>query len=628
MRFFLVAIVAATLAADQVRAAEPAAQDQAWEAWRGLPVQHGGRRKPLDTLARESLRMISNRASLRHAETGEELSPTELLVQMLFDWQGWEKSDRSRLLLLTDWSPEYFHLHKADRWDREPLFRVDYLELRSALGLEPHTAYVSAEDLSTVQIDDSRSQRAIPFATWGRRLAEAEAAGEALSTLESKGLELVNHYWAYQNLRMGRSIEILPIQGSQTQDWMPIGALLATQFNEATDPGGSLRRAQQLLRDVLAAHRAGDADAFHTASEAFIAAVVAAGPEMGDYPSSAEMALELAYNTWAPFRIAWIMMLMAFVGMLLHLGSRWRVFYAGALATYMGALAALITGFAMRIAIAARPPVTNMYESVIYVGCGVAIFGLVLELLYRQKYILTAAAGVATVALILADNCPTVLDPALQPLQPVLRSNFWLVTHVMTITLSYAAFALAMGIGTITLGYYFARSANQKAISALGRFTYKAIQIGVLLLATGTILGGVWADYSWGRFWGWDPKEVWALVALLGYLAVLHARFAGWVGHRGLAALSVICFGLVIMAWYGVNFVLGAGLHSYGFGAGGSGSVVTALVLQFAFVIAALVRSHNVPITTVASTSPPQRIDEPAPHTHAQAKTRFALSKP
>jgi ABC-type transport system involved in cytochrome c biogenesis permease subunit len=241
-----------------------------------------------------------------------------------------------------------------------------------------------------------------------------------------------------------------------------------------------------------------------------------------------------------------------------------------------------------------------MYESVIYVGCGVALLGLVLEIIYRQKFILTAAAAVATVGLILADNCPTVLDPALQPLQPVLRSNFWLVTHVMTITLSYAAFALAMGIATITLGYYCARSTNQTAIAALSRFTYKAIQIGVLLLATGTILGGVWADYSWGRFWGWDPKEVWALIALLGYLAVLHARFAGWVGHRGLAALSVACFSLVVMAWYGVNFVLGAGLHSYGFGAGGTGFILSALGLQLLFVIVAIVRSRAMEKTSDA----------------------------
>jgi hypothetical protein len=126
----------------------------------------------------------------------------------------------------------------------------------------------------------------------------------------------------------------------------------------------------------------------------------------------------------------------------------------------------------------------------------------------------------------------------------------------------------------------------------LNRFTYKAIQVGVLLLAAGTILGGVWADSSWGRFWGWDPKEVWALVALLGYLCVLHARFAGWVGQRGLPALSVACFSLVVMAWYGVNFVLGAGLHSYGFGGGGQGWVYAAVLIEMLYAGLALLRSR------------------------------------
>jgi ABC-type transport system involved in cytochrome c biogenesis permease subunit len=95
------------------------------------------------------------------------------------------------------------------------------------------------------------------------------------------------------------------------------------------------------------------------------------------------------------------------------------------------------------------------------------------------------------------------------------------------------------------------------------------MQIGVALLAPGIILGGIWADYSWGRFWGWDPKETWALIALLGYTAVLHGRLAGWLKDFGTIVTSVVSFSLVIMAWYGVNFVLGAGLHSYGFGAGG-----------------------------------------------------------
>ena len=117
------------------------------------------------------------------------------------------------------------------------------------------------------------------------------------------------------------------------------------------------------------------------------------------------------------------------------------------------------------------------------------------------------------------------------------------------------------------------------------------MQVGVVLLATGTFLGGLWAAYSWGRFWGWDPKEVWALIALLGYLAVLHARFAGWVKHRGLAALAVSCFALVIVAWYGVNFVLGAGLHSYGFGGGGKLFMGSLIGVQAFYVAAALWRS-------------------------------------
>ena len=203
---------------------------------------------------------------------------------------------------------------------------------------------------------------------------------------------------------------------------------------------------------------------------------------------------------------------------------------------------------------------------------------------------LAAAAAVSTISLILADNCPAHLDPSLRPLQPVLRSNFWLVTHVLTITLSYAAFALALGIGDIALGYYLVRSKNREVLASLSTFTYKTLQVGVLLLAIGTVLGGVWADYAWGRFWGWDPKEVWALITLLGYLALLHARYTGWLGDFGLAAWAAICFSLVIVAWYGVNFVLGAGLHSYGFGGGGQGYVAAAVALQFLYVDAAALR--------------------------------------
>jgi len=126
------------------------------------------------------------------------------------------------------------------------------------------------------------------------------------------------------------------------------------------------------------------------------------------------------------------------------------------------------------------------------------------------------------------------------------------------------------------------RSMQQTAamIKPLSNFIYRAMQVGVLLIAAGTILGGVWADYSWGRFWGWDPKEVWALITLLVYLVPLHGRFAGWVNTFGLVFASVVCFLSVVMAWYGVNFVLGVGLHSYGFVEGGSQGFMSLIIVS------------------------------------------------
>lgn len=104
---------------------------------------------------------------------------------------------------------------------------------------------------------------------------------------------------------------------------------------------------------------------------------------------------------------------------------------------------------------------------------------------------------------------------------------------------------------------------------ALAGYVYKSVQVAVVLLAAGTILGALWADVAWGRFWGWDPKEVWALISFLVYLAILHGRYAGLFGNFGLVVGSALGASAITMSWYGVNFVLGVGLHSYGFGSGG-----------------------------------------------------------
>ncbi len=128
-------------------------------------------------------------------------------------------------------------------------------------------------------------------------------------------------------------------------------------------------------------------------------------------------------------------------------------------------------------------------------------------------------------------------------------------------------------------------SGDEERIKTQVQLLYRVVQVGVVLLAAGTILGGVWASYSWGRFWGWDPKETWALIALLGYVAILHGRLSGWLKEKGFI-IGVICAFLgVLMAWYGVNFVLGVGLHSYGFSKGGLPYVISYVTAELALVI-------------------------------------------
>jgi ABC-type transport system involved in cytochrome c biogenesis permease subunit len=239
-------------------------------------------------------------------------------------------------------------------------------------------------------------------------------------------------------------------------------------------------------------------------------------------------------------------------------------------------------GFILRCYLAGRPPVSNMYESVVWVSFGAVVFGMIFEIIKRQKFAAFGAAMIGTLCLIVADLSPNILDASIHPLEPVLRSNLWLTVHVLTITLSYSAFFLALLMGDVGL-FFFLKGPRAKG-EEIAEATYRVVQVGTVLLAAGTILGGVWADYSWGRFWGWDPKETWALIALLGYLAVLHAKKGGFVRNFGFLGGCIVAFSLVMMAWYGVNFVLGVGLHSYGFGGGGTPYVATFVAVHLVYV--------------------------------------------
>lgn len=256
---------------------------------------------------------------------------------------------------------------------------------------------------------------------------------------------------------------------------------------------------------------------------------------------------------------------------------------------------------------------------------------------YQRRTVALVGAAVAMGAAVLAYYAPFPKD--IRPLMAVLRSNVWLAIHVLTITAGYGAAALAWGLGNIALGYYLFgryrttaespatdddeegadegqprpstdRPRPPQACATLARLNYKIIQVAVLLLLVGTILGGMWADVSWGRFWGWDPKEVWALISLLIYMIILHARKAGWSGDFSLTLGSVLGFTAIIWAWYGVNFLMPGGKHSYGEGGGGQWAVVGAIVLNWFFLAQAAVRAWAENRRRGAGETPPQRRPE------------------
>ena len=233
-----------------------------------------------------------------------------------------------------------------------------------------------------------------------------------------------------------------------------------------------------------------------------------------------------------------------------------------------------------RIIISGRGPVTNMYETVLWVGMGITLFATLLAFVKRKPvYFLFGLVGMVLTTF-MNRFAPAMVDPSIQPLVPVLRDNFWLSTHVTTVTISYAAFALSWLIANYYLIKSIIKGPQNVDAKENQDLAYAAIKIGVVLLAAGIILGGVWADYSWGRFWGWDPKETWSLIALLIYVAILHGRYAGWIKPKQFLPFISLAFLSILMCWFGVNYILAAGLHSYGFSENGTIFLVSIFSLQ------------------------------------------------
>jgi len=210
-------------------------------------------------------------------------------------------------------------------------------------------------------------------------------------------------------------------------------------------------------------------------------------------------------------------------------------------------------------------PLSNMYESLVFFSCTIVIIYLVIERSYKNRIIGVFAMPLVFLSIAYASLSPNVND-RIQPLIPALKSN-WLIAHVVTCFLGYAAFAIAFGI---SLMYLLARGDKKGKGYLLSQFpkpafldnlTHQMVTFGFLFLSIGIITGAVWANSAWGSYWSWDPKETWSLITWFIYATLLHARLIrGWHGKR-IAYVSIIGFMAVLFTYFGVNLL--PGLHSY-----------------------------------------------------------------
>ena len=249
---------------------------------------------------------------------------------------------------------------------------------------------------------------------------------------------------------------------------------------------------------------------------------------------------------------------------------RSRIFFSAWLTTGAG-LVFVIIPIVKRCIIMQRPPVGNLYDTIIFICAAVIIFGALIELLTKRRFAL-GVLPIAGVVLILLARMFEVGDATdhMDPLVAVLRSNYWLTTHVICITLGYAGGLMTALLGMI---YVLLRGlrldgGDKDLRRSLTRAVYGMVCLTLFLSLVGTVLGGIWANDSWGRFWGWDPKENGALLIVLANLAILHARMGGFLREWGLHLAGIFMAAVVTFSWWGVN-LLGTGLHSYGFSEGG-----------------------------------------------------------
>ncbi len=529
---------------------------------RELPVQTDGRWPPLDTLARDVVEEVTGTQFYRGSD------PVLVLLGMTFN---------------------------PDQWRQEPLIRIGNASLRQELQLSAaKTTFSFAELAAHRRLIELRNQLA--------NLPE----GEKPDALLGKAGQIYGKLVTLQGAFAGDVIKAIP---HATE---PLGAWHAIS-HAGHDHGTELAGVDAAWGELRTAFLADDAAGFNGATQRLVAAIGAL--PAATTPDPAMIAMEMRYNTLNPYRAAWIAMVVGVVLAVVAIPMRNKWLDLAPLVAMVLGFSILSYGIWLRWEIAGHIPASNMFESLLFLSWGMGAFAILSYFAFKHRLVVLTASFMGAVALVLADLLP--VDSYMRPTVPVLLDTIWMAVHVPIIMVSYSILALGVLIAHAQIVAMAVVPGQRKLVATLDSLHYLYIHIGSILLFVGIVTGSMWGASSWGRYWGWDPKEVWSLVALLGYLTILHVRidqekvpvwayflagvmgialfvivipplmplsftavitfvgaavamilFVMWQGNFATAVKSITCFWLVLMTYLGVNYVLGTGLHSYGFGTG------------------------------------------------------------
>jgi ABC-type transport system involved in cytochrome c biogenesis permease subunit len=575
-----------------------------------LPVVANGRVQPFDSIARNSLMQIRNRQTVPDAKSGGTLEATPWLLEMVFDPATADTRrvfridhpDLKALLgLPLEADPSKDDDGKYYSWSRlesaypklrdqvdsarkkqsttRTTFEQAVLKVNNAVGLylslqntvQPMRTTNFAGEIAAYQASIKPGVEAFKA-----RMGNAPFDTNALASV----LQFAQRYLA---MEAAESPLILPPDQPRKEGdgWLRMGdALLQASIpaplfkhiiGDKPLPPDEVDRLMESVGTaplhpgiarfaaMSEAYRKGDAATFNRLVAEYHGAL--------ERPFAAELAKatrEMVFHRSEPFYSALVLYVVAFV-----LACAFWTGFSGTVrrtAWFLVVVAFAIhtAGLLTRMLLEGRPPVTNLYSSAIFIGWGAVGLGLLLEHFWKNAIGLAVGSLLGFASLVIA-HMLSLSGDTMEMMRAVLDTNFWLATHVTIVTLGYASTYVAgfLAIFYVVLGV-FTPMLDEKVGRSLTRMVYGIICFATLFSFTGTVLGGIWADQSWGRFWGWDPKENGALMIVLWNVLVLHARIGGIIRERGVNLAAVGGNIVTAWSWFGTN-MLGVGLHAYGF---------------------------------------------------------------